>query len=97
MGLPARPMHEKDVARESARPGGSGPALAAATALLTRRSFAPAVSRAVLLDGADPADVAEVLAVIGEALMSVFPDGGEDLRRRLGLLAADWQAGGGAR
>jgi hypothetical protein len=82
--------------KESVRPNGVGPALATAVALLTLRR--PAVStqpsRATVLDGADPEDVAEVLETMVLALLTLFPDGGEELLQRLGLLAAGWQYGG---
>lgn len=84
---------------KSVRPGGMGPALAAAVALLSLRRFAPLpqVSRAAMLDGCDPAEVAEVLEVISGAALSALPDGGEALLQSLGLLALHWQFGGDAR
>ena len=47
-----------------------------------------------MLDGCDPAVVAEVLEVIAAGMMAAFPDGGEDMLQRLGLLALEWQSGG---
>jgi hypothetical protein len=74
----------------------TGRALQTAVALLTLRRLAVSTqpSRAAVLDGADPADLAEVLETMVLALLTLFPDGGEELLQRLGLLAADWQYGG---
>jgi hypothetical protein len=85
--------------RGSVRPGGAGPALAAAVTLLSLRRTAPLpqLSREAAMGGCDPADVAEFLEVIVSALLCAFPDGGEALLQRLGLLALDWQFGGDAR
>jgi hypothetical protein len=81
--------------KESVRPNGVGPALATAVALLTLRRLAVSTqpSRAAVLDGADPADVAEVLETMVLALLTVFPDDGEELLQRLGVLAAGWRYG----
>jgi hypothetical protein len=97
MGLPACRADE-DVAGDSAGLVPLGVPLATAAALLTARSVTVSpVSRAAVLNGADPADpaaVMEVLEVITAAMLRALPDGGEDLLQRLGLLAADWQYGG---
>ncbi len=56
--------------------------------MLTARGGGIPVSTAALLDGADPAEVIDLLATITSGLLDHQPDRGERLLQAIGLLAA---------